>query len=149
MMEFGWLCLLISVRIAMIHPCLLYSSRSPGWQSSASHSAVRVEIRIALAVPVLRIDMLAMVMPTRRESSVRLIYRFASITSMLKMISPFSSFSIFSPLSDGQVALLLQIRCLLHKVGKADRSHRHRHAGKADQQGDQQDPGVVHVQEEQ
>lgn len=47
---------------------------------------------MALALPFLRIDKLAMVMPTRSDSSVTLIFRFASITSILiiiAMVNPF------------------------------------------------------------
>lgn len=41
---------------------------------------------MALALPVLRIDRLAMVMPTFSVSCVRLILRLASMTSRLMMI---------------------------------------------------------------
>lgn len=41
----------------------------------------KVERRMALALPVLSMERLAMVMPTKSLSSVRLILRFASITS--------------------------------------------------------------------
>src|SRR5215218_6576366 len=44
--------------------------RSPGWQSSSRQRAERVEKRTARALPVLRIDRLAMVTPTRSASSV-------------------------------------------------------------------------------
>ena len=70
-----------------------YSSKSPGWQSRASQSFKSVLILTAFALPFFRIEMFASVIPTRFESSVTLILRFASITSMLKIICP----SILSP----------------------------------------------------
>jgi hypothetical protein len=48
---------------------------SPGWHESASQIASSVEKRIARALPVLRIDRLASVMPTRSASSVSVIRR--------------------------------------------------------------------------
>lgn len=66
---------------------------SPGWQSRASQSFARVDIFIAFALPFFSTEMLGRVIPTRSESSVTLIFRFASITSMFIIISP----SIISP----------------------------------------------------
>src|SRR5688572_13606435 len=51
------------------------SRSSPGWHSSASQIASSVEKRIARALPVLRMDRLASVIPTLSESSVRVIRR--------------------------------------------------------------------------
>jgi hypothetical protein len=48
--------------------------------------ASNVDNRIALALPFFKIEILAIVMPTFSESSVTLIFRFASMTSMLIMI---------------------------------------------------------------
>ena len=48
--------------------------------------ASRVERRRALALPFFKIEMLAIVIPTPSASSVTLILRFASMTSMLIMI---------------------------------------------------------------
>src|SRR5688572_30171179 len=66
---------------------------SPGWQSSALQMASRVDSRIARAFPFFRMEMLAIVMPTFSASSVTLIFRFASITSILMMMA----------ISDGRV----------------------------------------------
>jgi len=60
---------------------------SPGWQSRTSQIASNVEKRMALALPVFRIDRLDMVIPTFSESSVRLIFRLASITSRFTIIA--------------------------------------------------------------
>lgn len=49
--------------------------------------ASRVDRRIALALPFLRIDKLAKVIPTFSASSVTLILRLASMTSMLIIIA--------------------------------------------------------------
>lgn len=64
-----------------------YSMMSPGWHSSTRQIASNVEMRIAFAFPVLRIDMFACVMLTFSESSLSDIFRFAIITSMLIMIA--------------------------------------------------------------
>jgi len=66
---------------------LLYSSMSPGWQSKALQIASKVEKRIALALSFFNIERLAIVIPTLSESSVTLIFRLASITSMLIIIA--------------------------------------------------------------
>src|SRR5688572_1566338 len=60
---------------------------SPGWQSRAWQRASRVEKRMALALPFFRIERLAIVMPTRSASSVTLIFRLASITSMVTIVA--------------------------------------------------------------
>src|ERR1700752_2644688 len=60
---------------------------SPGWQESASQMASSVEKRIARALPVLRIDRLASVIPTRSASSVSVIRRSWSISSSLTAIA--------------------------------------------------------------
>lgn len=64
----------------------LYSNISPGWQSRALQIASSVERRIALAFSFFRIDRLAIVMPTFSASSVTLILRLASMTSMFIMM---------------------------------------------------------------
>src|SRR5262245_55139911 len=64
-----------------------YSRMSPGWQSSARQMPSRVEKRMALALPFFRMERLAIVMPTRSASSVTLIFRLASITSMLTIVA--------------------------------------------------------------
>ena len=56
-------------------------NRSPGWQRSTSHNASSVENRTARALPVLRIDRFASVMPTFSESSVSVMLRAASRSS--------------------------------------------------------------------
>lgn len=59
-----------------------YSRRSPGWHSNALQIASKVDSRTALALPFFSTEMLAIVMPTRSASSVTLIFRLASMTSM-------------------------------------------------------------------
>ena len=58
-----------------------YARISPGWQDSSLHIASRVENRIAFALPVFRIEMLASVIPTLSASSVSVIFRSTSIRS--------------------------------------------------------------------
>src|SRR3989344_494291 len=64
----------------------VWTIRSPGWQSSSRHRASRVEKRTARALPVLRIDRLARVTPTRSDSSVRDMRRSSSSRSSWIMI---------------------------------------------------------------
>src|SRR3954464_1454695 len=64
-----------------------YSRISPGWQARARQMPSRVEKRMALALPFFRMERLAIVMPTRSASSVTLILRLASITSMLTIVA--------------------------------------------------------------
>lgn len=66
---------------------VLYSKMSPGWQSKALQIASNVDKRTAFAFPFFRIDRLAMVIPTFSDNSVTLIFRFASMTSILMMIA--------------------------------------------------------------
>src|ERR687898_2296325 len=70
---------------------------SPGWHESASQIASSVEKRIARALPVLRIDRLARVMPIRSASSVSVIRRSWSRSSSLTAIAmshrPFEVFA--------------------------------------------------------
>lgn len=63
-----------------------YSSMSPGWQSRISQMLVRVEKRMALAFPVLRIDRLEGVISIRDASSPSDIFRLAIITSRFIII---------------------------------------------------------------
>ncbi len=65
----------------------LYSRISPGWHSNALQIDINVEKRMALALPFLRIERLAIVIPTFSASSVTLIFRFASMTSMFIIIA--------------------------------------------------------------
>ena len=60
---------------------------SPGWQSNALQIASRVENRIALAFPFFKMERFAIVMPTLSASSVTLIFRLASITSILTIVA--------------------------------------------------------------
>src|SRR5207248_2721315 len=60
---------------------------SPGWHESASQIASSVEKRIARALPVLRIERLASVIPTRSASSVSVIRRSWSRSSSLTAIA--------------------------------------------------------------
>jgi len=64
----------------------LYSRTSPGWHWRALQIASNVDSRIAFALPFFKMEILAIVMPTFSASSVTLIFRLASITSMLMMI---------------------------------------------------------------
>src|SRR5215212_6126908 len=70
---------------------------SPGWHESASQIASSVEKRIARALPVLRIDRLASVIPTRSARSVSVIRRSWSMSSSLTAIAmshrPFEVFA--------------------------------------------------------
>src|SRR5256714_8262733 len=60
---------------------------SPGWHQSALQIASSVEKRIARALPVLRIERLASVIPTRSASSVSVIRRSWSRSSSLTAIA--------------------------------------------------------------
>src|SRR5688572_10439120 len=60
---------------------------SPGWHESASQIASSVEKRIARALPVLRIERLARVMPMRSASAVSVIRRSWSMSSSLTAIA--------------------------------------------------------------
>src|SRR5437899_1849500 len=60
---------------------------SPGWQESASQMASSVEKRMARALPVLRMERLASVIPTRSASSVSVIRRSWSRSSSLTAIA--------------------------------------------------------------
>lgn len=64
----------------------VHSSISPGEQSSALQMASNVEKRIAFALPVLRIERLARVIPTLSDNSLSDILRLASITSKFTLI---------------------------------------------------------------
>src|SRR5205085_3854307 len=70
---------------------------SPGWHESAPQIASSVEKRIARALPVLRIERLASVIPTRSASSVSVIRRSWSRSSSLTAIAmsdgPFEVFA--------------------------------------------------------
>lgn len=89
--------------------------------------ASSVERRMALALPFFRIEILAIVMPTRSASSVTLILRFASMTSMLMMMAMLVS-------SHGEVMLGLQI----HGVLQDPFEHR-RHDGDDDRGEDNEE----------
>ena len=54
-----------------------YSRISPGWQSSSLQMASRVVKRMALDLPVLRMERLAVVMPILSASSLDFIFRLA------------------------------------------------------------------------
>src|SRR5688572_27166987 len=91
---------------------------SPGWQSNALQMASSVENRMALALPFLRMERLAMVMPTRSESSVTLILRFAIMTSRLTT-------RLTSAASYGEIVFRLQVDGLLQ--GALEDGHGGRH----------------------
>ena len=66
----------------------LYSSMSPGWQASSRQMASRVEKRMALALPVFRMERFACVRPTRSDNSPSEILRLAISTSRFTIIRP-------------------------------------------------------------
>lgn len=59
---------------------------SPGWQSKYLQIASSVEKRIALTLPVLRLDILALVIPTASASSVTDTRLFAITSSRWRII---------------------------------------------------------------
>jgi hypothetical protein len=59
---------------------------SPGWHSSAAHMASRLENLTALALLVFKIERFVTEMFVRADSSLRLILRFAIITSRFTII---------------------------------------------------------------
>lgn len=59
---------------------------SPGWQFSSLQMASSVEKRTAFALPVLRMERLACVSPTRSANSPKDIFRRAIITSRFTII---------------------------------------------------------------
>ncbi len=63
------------------------SNKSAGWQSNALQMESRVLKRIAFAFPVFNIDKLASVNPTFSESSFKVIFRLAIITSKFTIIA--------------------------------------------------------------
>ena len=75
---------------------ILYSIISPGWHSNTLQIDARVENRTAFALLFLRIERLAIVMPTFSESSVKLIFRLASMTSRLTEIITISLIRVLS-----------------------------------------------------
>lgn len=107
-------------------PSSTYSRISPGWQPRDRHMASRVLNRMALALPVFRIEIFAMVIPTLSDNSVTLIFRFASITSKLIMIP------ICLPLH-GQTAFhlipikLLSILCIYLSDDPLEAAHRYKY----------------------
>src|SRR5262245_53863235 len=70
---------------------------SPGWHESASQIASSVEKRIARALPVLRIERLASVIPIRSASSVSVIRRsWSRSSSLTAMAMSHRSLEIFA-----------------------------------------------------
>ena len=66
---------------------------SPGWQSSTSQMASRVEKRMALIFPVLILERLTLEMPTCSARWLREIFLSAMTRSRRKMIGMFSPLS--------------------------------------------------------
>src|SRR5262245_11496127 len=97
---------------------------SPGWQSRARQMPSRVEKRMARALPFFRMDRLAIVMPTRSASSVTLIFRLASITSMLTIVATGTS-------SDREVVLRLDVDGALEDALDHGGNRRGHEAGEA------------------
>ena len=88
-----------------------YSNKSPGWQSSAAHNLFNVSTFTAFAFPFFRIETFAIVIPSFSESSVTLIFRLASMTSIFTIIA------ILPPLNC-QFVFTFHIICILHQTGK-------------------------------
>src|SRR3954465_4802078 len=84
---------------------------SPGWQESAPQIALSVEKRIARALPVLRIERLASVIPTRSASSVSVIRRSWSTSSSVTAIAT----------SDRPFEVLAHERALREHAGQEER----------------------------
>ena len=101
---------------------LRYSNISPGWQSRALHMAINVDTLIAFALPVFKIDIFARVMPTFSASWVTLIFRLASITSILNIKVPLIS-SMSVPSLYSQVAFVLQDSCFFKKSRKSSHAY--------------------------
>ena len=114
---------------------------SPGWQSRASQMASRVEKRIAFAFPVFKIERFAIVIPTFSESSVMLIFRFASITSR------FTSIDIeHAPFLYGKVVFALENGGFVNKVGKGGANDRNCYAHKNyKRSANQRNARVAHI----
>src|SRR5688500_20092284 len=78
---------------------------SPGWHESAWQIDSSVEKRIARALPVLRIERLASVIPTRSAKSVSVIRRSCSMSSSLTTIDmsdrPFEGVAHARPFGGG------------------------------------------------
>src|SRR6202790_1012373 len=73
------------------------SRMSPGWQPSAPQIASSVENRMARALPVLRIERLASVMPMHSASSVRVFRRsWSSSSSLTAMAMSHRPFEVFT-----------------------------------------------------
>jgi len=72
--------------------------------------ASNVDSRIALALPFFKMEILAIVMPTFSASSVTLILRLASITSMLMMIGMLISGYTVRSFSDFSSTALCKVR---------------------------------------
>ena len=71
---------------------------SPGWQSNSLQIALSVENRIAFALPDLRFDKLAVVIPIAFAKSLLFIFLKASITSKWTMIFIIKLLNHFLPL---------------------------------------------------
>ena len=85
------------IHIHIIHIFHLLNSRiSPGWQSSTSQIASRVEKRIAFALPVYKMERFAGVIPIFAANSPEDIFRLASITSRLTIICIVPSYIVKS-----------------------------------------------------
>ena len=93
---------------------------SPGWQSSTSQMASRVEKRMALIFPVLILDRLTLEMPTCSARWLREIFLSAMTRSRRKMIG------MLSPLLQRLVRLGLQHHAVLEdqRQDVNDDSHR-------------------------
>src|SRR3954470_16317410 len=89
------------------------SRRSPGWQASASQIAASVEKRIARALPVLRIERLASVIPTWSASSVSVIRRSWSRSSSLTVIA----------MSHGSFEVFAHVRAFREHAGQHEREN--------------------------
>ena len=89
---------------------------SPGWHSSVSQMASSVEKRMALALPVLRMDRFCGVMSTAVARSFSRILRCARTTSRLTMMGINLN---------GQFLFLLNFPALVHDPGNDVNRHTH------------------------
>src|ERR1700722_15096769 len=107
------------------------TTRSPGWHSSSRHRASRVEKRTARALPVFRIDRLAMVTPTRSASSVSDMRRSSSIRSRRTRIGMNEARNSL----DGQFGFAAQPCALAKHFGQNEYDQDREPCGQADAAG--------------
>lgn len=99
-----------------LYHSLKYSNMSPGEQFNALHNESRVENLMAFALLFLRIDRLAIVIPTFDDSSVKEI-RFCTINkSNLTLIGIFNNFRLYNQIL---FLIVIQLQKLMRQLGSA------------------------------